>query len=154
MEIERKFLVKQLPDNLESYDTWEIEQCYLCSSPTIRIRKKNDEYILTYKNRPKEAEEGVCMSEEVELALTKEAYFHLKEKADGCCIEKVRYRIPYGKYTIELDVFSGVYEGVVLAEVEFDSVEESKKFVAPEWFLEDVSGDYHYSNCYMSSKKI
>ncbi len=154
MEIEKKFLLKNLPDDLERYEKWDIEQCYLCSSPVIRIRKKNEEYILTYKNRPPKKEKDLCMSEEVELPLTKESYLHLKEKADGLCIEKTRYLIPYENYVIELDVFHGEQKGILLAEVEFDTVEDSKKFMAPSWFAEDVSDDYHYSNCYMSLKKI
>ena len=54
---------------------------------------------------------------------------------------------------IELDVFSGVYEGVVVAEVEFDSKEAALSFVAPEWFGEDVTLDGRYHNSAMSKKK-
>ena len=151
MEIEKKFLVNELPANLTQYVLWEIEQCYLCTNPTIRIRKKNDSYILTYKN-PVHSEEALCMSEETELPLTKEAFEHLKKKCDGRCIQKSRYRIPYEKWVIELDVFHGDYEGFYLAEVEFSSTEESKMFQPPSWFGKDVSGDYHYSNSYLSQK--
>ena len=49
MEIEKKFIVEQLPENLTQYEVWEIEQCYLCTSPAIRVRKRNDSYLLTYK---------------------------------------------------------------------------------------------------------
>lgn len=154
MEIEKKYLVEQVPENLTQYDKWELEQCYLCVRPTIRIRKKDDEYILTYKNRTGEiqamAGSELCIASEVELPLTQEAYQHLKKKADGICIVKTRYRIPYGKYTIELDLFHEKYQGFCLAEVEFDSVEEGKSFVPPDWFGEDVSGDFHYTNSYMA----
>lgn len=51
MEIERKYLVKQLPENLGKYPHFVIEQGYLCTEPTIRIRRKNNDYILTYKSR-------------------------------------------------------------------------------------------------------
>ena len=118
MEIEKKFLVNELPTDLPQYELWEIEQCYLCTKPTIRIRKKNDSYILTYKN-PVHSEEALCMSEETELPLTKESFEHLKKKCDGRCIQKSRYRIPYEKWVIELDVFHGDHEGFYLAEVEF-----------------------------------
>ena len=53
MEIEKKYLVSSLPDGLQQYEAWEIEQCYLCIRPVLRIRKKNEDYILTYKNRNK-----------------------------------------------------------------------------------------------------
>lgn len=152
MEIEKKYLVTTLPDNLETYDKWEIEQCYLCSNPTIRIRKKNEDYILTYKNRDEQMKhyENLCVAEEIEVPLTKEAYEHLKTKADGKCICKTRYRIPYQNHIIELDVFHKDYEGFLLAEVEFSSIEDSKIFSKPVWFGKDVSGDFHYTNSYLS----
>lgn len=156
MEIEKKYLVKYLPDHLEQYDKWEIEQAYLCSDPTIRVRKKNDEYILTYKSRAipdfDPAGEKLCVAQEVELPLTRSAYESLKEKREGRCISKTRYRIPFGKYTIELDVFHGELDSFLLAEVEFDSLEEGQSFEPPEWFDKDVSGDYHYTNSYLSSQ--
>ena len=46
MEIEKKFKVKQLPDNLDGYEQKHIEQGYLCVNPVVRIRKSNDRYIL------------------------------------------------------------------------------------------------------------
>lgn len=153
MEIEKKYLVAKLPerDELAQFDKWEIEQCYLCTRPTIRIRKKNDEFILTYKNRiPQDAGQKLCVADEIEVPLTEEAFEHLKKKADGKCICKTRYRIPYQNHIIELDVFHRDYEGFVLAEVEFSSLEESKNFSPPVWFDRDVSGDYHYTNSHLS----
>lgn len=150
MEIEKKFLVDQLPADLTQYDVWNIEQCYLCTAGlTLRIRKKNQDYILTYKShRP--TNEALNVAEETELPLTKEAFEHLKKKCDGLCITKDRYRIPYEQWIIELDVFHGQYEGFCLAEVEFSTVEESRKFKPPHWLGKDVSGDYRYSNSYLS----
>lgn len=152
MEIEKKYLVRQLPEDLSTYPAFELEQCYLCTSPTLRIRRKNDDYILTYKSRvqPSSPDARLNVSEEVELPLTRESYEHLREKMDGKRITKTRYHIPYQKYRIELDVFHGDYEGFYLAEVEFASEEESGGFVPPEWFGEDVSGDYHYTNSYLA----
>ena len=49
MEIERKFTLKSLPDNLESYPSHHIEQVYLNYNPVVRARKQDDEYYLTYK---------------------------------------------------------------------------------------------------------
>lgn len=156
MEIEKKYLVDKLPENLSQYDKWEIEQCYLCVEPAIRIRKKNTDYILTYKNRdtdiPSGEREKFNASVEVEVPLTEEAFEHLKKKADGRCIVKTRYRIPYGKFLIELDVFHADYEGFFLAEVEFENLEEGRRFTPPEWFGRDVSGDYHYTNSYLSAQ--
>lgn len=154
MEIERKFTIKQLPEHLEQYEKREIEQAYLCTGPVVRIRKSNEDYILTYKSKkgiklPEDATARCC--EEVELPLTKEAYEHLKEKADGSVIAKTRYLIPLENHLkIELDVFHGYLDGLVFAEVEFGSEEEAAKFQCPEWFLEDVTFDRHYSNAVMA----
>lgn len=141
MEIERKFLVKQIPD-LTGLDYHEIEQCYLNVSPVVRIRKKDSQYILTYKGK------GLMAREELEADLNAESYFHLREKIDGNPITKRRYLIPYDKYTIEMDIFSGHMDGLVLAEVEFSSVQEAEDFVPPTWFGRDVTQDprYHNSN--------
>jgi len=144
VEIERKFLIKGIPDNIEKYDYHEIEQAYLTTNPVIRVRKSDDEYYMTYKGK------GFISREEYNLPLTKEAYDTLKSKADGKIISKKRVLIPYQKYMIELDIFKGDYEGLVFAEVEFDSEEEAKAFEKPDWFLEDVTEDRRYSNSYLS----
>lgn len=154
MEIEKKFLVKEIPDNLEQYDHSQIEQGYLSTEPVIRIRRIDDQYVLTYKSKTGvKNEENICVNQEVELPLTKDSYEHLKEKADGTYIEKTRYRIAYEGHTIELDLFHGSYEGMILAEVEFETVEDAEHFVKPPWFSENVSGDPHYSNAFLATGK-
>ena len=50
MEIERKYLIRELPENLETYAYHDIEQAYLCTAPVVRIRRQDDRYILTYKS--------------------------------------------------------------------------------------------------------
>ena len=154
MEIERKFTVKQLPEHLEQYQKKEIEQAYICSKPTIRVRKSNEEYILTYKSRlgmMKSEEVTARACEEVELPLTEQAYEHLKEKADGSVIAKTRYLIPIeNNRKIELDVFHGYLEGLVFAEVEFETEEAAAAYILPDWFLEDVTFDRRYSNAVMT----
>lgn len=149
MEIERKFLVKKLPESLGQYKKREIEQAYLCNDPVVRVRRDNDEYYLTYKSK------GFIAREEYNLPLTKEAYKHLLAKADGLIITKNRYEIPDGNgLTIELDIFEGDYEGLVIAEVEFDSLEQADSYTPPAWFGADVSKDGRYHNNKMSRKKI
>lgn len=145
MEIERKFLVKKLPDNLTSYKARKIEQAYLCTDPVVRVRRDNDVYYLTYKSK------GMIVREEYNLPLTKEAYGHLLAKADGNIITKTRYEIPEkDNLTIELDVFEGKFDGLLLAEVEFASEEEALGYIPPEWFGEDVSNSTKYHNSTLS----
>ncbi len=151
MEIERKYLVRQLPQKLEQYEFLDIEQGYLNEKPVMRIRRMNEEYRFTYKSKENgQSGQPVCVSQEVELPLTAEAYEHLKKKTDGILIEKTRYRIPYDTHVIELDIFHGMYEGMIVAEVEFSSVEEAETFEPPDWFGQNVSGDIHYSNAWLA----
>lgn len=145
MEIERKFLIKKSPDNLTSYKARKIEQAYLCTDPVVRVRRDNDDYYLTYKSK------GMIVREEYNLPLTKEAYGHLLAKADGNIITKTRYEIPEkDNLTIELDVFEGKFDGLLLAEVEFASEEEALGYIPPEWFGEDVSNNTKYHNSTLS----
>jgi Uncharacterized protein conserved in bacteria len=145
MEIERKFLIKELPTNLSSYPFHIIEQAYLCTEPVIRIRKQDNEFILTYKSK------GFLSREEHNLPLTSEAYEHLKTKADGIVITKKRYLIPIlDGLTIELDVFAKPYQDLRLAEVEFTCESAAKAFIPPLWFGEEVTYSTTYQNSSLS----
>ena len=149
MEIERKFIPKWLPEHLEQYTYHEIEQGYLCTNPTIRIRKMDDTYFLTYKSS------GLMAHLEQEMPLPKEAYEHLRKKTVGILITKRRYYIPFDhSHTIELDIFHGKLEGVTLAEVEFASIEEADSFTPPDWFGKDVTYDSRYHNSEMSKGSL
>lgn len=149
MEIERKFLVNEIPQNLDSYKKFEIEQGYISTKPTIRIRKINKKYVLTVKSKF-----AVCKSDgdpiinnELECEITEKEYEALKERIDGDLIQKFRYIIPLEQeLEAELDVFQGRLLGLVFAEVEFTSVEEANNFSKPTWFGRDVSDDRRYRN--------
>ncbi len=197
VEIERKFLVKELPDNLEKYPCHQIEQAYLNVSPAIRVRRQDDIYYMTYKGIRGSAGDGAeqtgsaytgkaqtgsaahldhIAQTEYNMLLTAEAYEHLASKADGNVISKKRYLIPLnddafddailesnpelkssiknGDIKIELDVFEGVFEGRILAEVEFPSEEIALVYHPAEWFSKDVTGDPGYSNAHMSAETI
>lgn len=161
MEIEKKYLVKYMPKEMDSAHVSIIEQAYLSVHPVVRIRKSNNRYILTYKSHDgiDTNEFGdICICNEIELPLTKESYEHLKTKADGMVISKKRYNIPlatysteYGKLKAELDVFYGELEGLAFVEVEFESVSSAQQFQPPEWFGDDVSEDERYRNSYLSN---
>lgn len=149
MEIERKYLIHSLPEHLEQYESRQIEQGYLCTDPVVRIRRSNANYILTYKGA------GLMVREEYNLPLTKEGYEHMREKVDGILITKTRYLIPFTHgLTIELDVFSGELEGLLLAEVEFKTEEEANRFIPPEWFGEDVTFSTKYHNSTLSQSGL
>ena len=145
MEIERKYLVRELPEALESYPSHCIEQGYLCTSPVVRIPRQDEEYWLTYKSK------GLMVREEYNLPLTREAYEHLRPKTDGILIVKTRYLIPLtDSLTAELDVFHDDYEGLLLVEVEFSTEDDANAFTPPEWFGEDVTFSAAYHNSTLS----
>lgn len=149
MEIERKYLIdkNKLPMNYNEYPYHEIEQAYLCTEPVVRVRRSDYKYYMSYKSK------GLMVREEYNLPLTKDGYEHLLEKADGIIIKKKRYLIPYDGYTVELDIFEDSYDGLVLAEVEFETEEQANTFQAPEWFGEDVTFDTKYHNSTLSQGK-
>ena len=160
MEIERKFTIKKLPENLEQYPSRLIEQGYLNTNPVVRVRRDENEYYLTYKGK------GLLAREEYNLPLTREAYAHLIAKADGIILSKRRYRIPLTDamkagspetvpaevlpLTVELDVFEGRYQGLILAEVEFPTMEQAESFTPPSWFGPDVTLSGEYQNSRLS----
>lgn len=161
MEIERKFTIRELPGDLESYPFRHIEQAYLNESPVVRVRKENDEYYLTYKGS------GMMEREETNLPLNRESYYHLRGKADGRIISKRRYLIPLPhpsfqereglppvpsdySLTIELDIFDPPFAPLVMAEVEFGSREAAEAFIPPTWFDRDVTYSKEYHNSYMA----
>lgn len=153
MEIERKYAIKYVPGELTSYPNKKIEQGYLCHNPTIRIRRSNEDYYLTYKSRigDKEKAGGAIVRNEVELPLTEEAYLTLKAKTEGNLIYKTRYLIPLTDgLTAELDVFESVLTGLVFVEVEFPDEQSADEFTPPDWFGKELSEDNRFSNYQLS----
>ncbi len=146
MEIERKYLVTEPPKDYTAWPCRLIEQAYLCTDPVVRIRRDGGDFYLTYKSK------GLLSREEYNLPLTEEAYAHLLPKADGIVLTKRRYLhpIPDTELVIEFDVFSGVYEGLMLAEVEFPDEASALAFTPPEWFREDVTFSGQYQNSRLS----
>ena len=148
-EIERKWLVDHLPNNMGTYPYTDIVQGYLCVDPVIRVRKDGEEYYLTYKGN------GELEREEYNLLLKAEAFENLLLKCDGIILEKRRYRIPVseGKYTAELDIFKGAYKGLLYVEVEFENTEEASEFTAPDWFGEEATGKPGFSNSELAMRR-
>lgn len=147
MEIERKYLIHTLIEDYLQYPHKEIKQGYISTSPVIRIRQLGTEYILTIKGQ------GLLSREEHELIINEDQFNTLSQKVDGYVIHKTRYYIPYNKHTIELDIFHDEYQGLILAEVEFDSITEANSFTPPTWFGEDVTNTPSYHNSNLSKGK-
>ena len=144
MEIERKFLVRALPPDLEAYPHTALEQAYLCRRPVLRVRREGERYVFTCKG------EGLLERQECNLPLDRPAYEALLAKTEGGRVSKTRYRIPYEGLTIELDVFAGALAPLVLAEVEFESRAQALAFLPPDWFGREVTEDPAYTNAALS----
>ena len=163
MEIERKFLIKELPDNLSDYPHQSYVQGYLCTEPVVRVRCEGDKYVLTYKGS------GLMCRDEYNLPLSKEAFEKLIKKCDGIIIKKIRYKIPLcttpesdtsvsttcqaslsSGLIAELDIFGGVYAGLMMVEVEFKTVHAANLFTPPDWFGQEVTNDSNYHNSNLS----
>lgn len=152
MEIERKFAVAKIPDDLKKYEKEEIEQGYLCIKPTVRIRKSNDEYTLNYKWKQKGLDEKIAIQNiEYTMPLTEENYKILLNKIENNLIKKDRYKIPINDgLIVELDVFHGNLEGLVFAEVEFQNIEIAESFNKPDWLGKDLCFDKRFDNTLLS----
>jgi adenylate cyclase len=147
IEIERKYLVTSLEFLNEYSIKNEIAQGYLSSNPerTVRIRIKGEKGFITIKGIGSES--GVSRFEwEKEIAV-EEAKQLLKLCEKGV-IEKTRYEIKSGKHTIEIDVFYGENDGLILAEIELEN--ENEAIVKPKWLGNEVTNDERYYNAYLS----
>lgn len=143
-EIERKFLLKRVPADLKKFPHNEIAQGYLAVEPggiQVRLRKKGAVRSLTFKRGSSKG-----TREEREIRLSAEQFDALWPATAGRRLTKVRYDIPWNGHTIEIDVYRGRHDGLVVAEVEFDDQKSCAAFEPPDWIGEDVTGKSKYSN--------
>jgi adenylate cyclase len=141
VEVERKFLVPD-PPVLAGTQADEIEQGYLAigAGGEVRVRRKGELLVLTAKR-------GSGLSrQEAEIALDRERFDALWPLTEGRRLHKRRHVLPHGDLKIEVDVYEGDLEGLVVAEVEFPSEEEARGFDPPSWLGEEVTGDKRYLN--------
>jgi len=147
-EIERKFLVRKMPGGLTSYPASDIAQGYLVSLDDglqVRLRKSGERHSLAYKRGTGN------VREEREVELTAEQFDALWPATEGKRLVKTRYEIPFGERVVEIDVYHEKHEGLLVAEVEFDTEQASKDFQPPDWLGADVTGDPRYSNPLLAS---
>ena len=144
MEIERKFLINGEMD-LSALEYDDIVQGYVSLEPEIRVRAKGGKYYRTSKSC------GDMVREEREGEISEAEFRYLMENREGGVLEKRRYYMPYGKYTVEIDVYKGSLEGLIVCEVEFPTEEEALSFIPPEFFGTDVTCDKRYKNKNLAS---
>lgn len=144
VEIERKFLVEEIPAGLDADRAHKIEQGYLALTDDgveVRVRRSDGHGFLTIKS----GGERVRLEEEIEI--DERRFRSLWPLTEARRIRKTRYLIPaeHG-LTIELDVYHGNLAGLVTAEVEIDSPEQATAFTPPAWLGRELTDDPRYKN--------
>jgi adenylate cyclase len=142
-EIERKFLLGELPERLAGRAGERISQGYLTNGegPEIRLRRAGEQTLLTVKTGSGE------VREELEVELDPYLFRTLWPLTAGRRVTKTRLREPLESgRTAEVDVYAETLDGLVVAEVEFSSAEESRAFAPPPWLGKEITGDKRYAN--------
>ncbi|HEX2391549.1 MAG TPA: CYTH domain-containing protein [Solirubrobacterales bacterium] len=142
-EIERKFLVEELPPGLEDCERIEVEQGYLAlaEDAEVRLRRAAEDLTLTVKLGAGE-DRG-----EYEVQLSAAQMDALWEACEGRRLRKRRHRLPLeGGLRAELDVYLGELDGLRVVEVEFPSERSAGEFAPPPWFGRELTGDRRFAN--------
>jgi adenylate cyclase len=144
VEIERKFLVAELPADLAQHPGERIEQGYLAIAPDgveVRVRRRAGQATLTVKSGP-----GQVRTEE-EMAIDERRFDALWRLTEGRRVSKTRHEIPLHDGAVaELDVYDGELDGLLTVEIEFGSLEASERFAPPSWVGRELTGDARYAN--------
>ncbi len=144
-EIERKFLANLalLEGRPDDYEHTAIRQGYLVigdDGSEARVRDKAGKYSITVKTK------GDLVRGEWETELSEDQFEVLWSATEGKRVEKTRFKIPYDEHVIELDIYEGQLDGLVTAEIEFESMQAAQQFVPPEWLSKDVTQDSSFKN--------
>ena len=147
IEIERKFLVKRIPEDKIKY-SHNIKQGYVVSDKqkVIRIRKKMNDFFITIKGN----KTGISRFEFEYKIPENDANQLFENFCNEGIIEKTRHYIEHKGHTWELDVFHGKNEGLIVAEIELKSEEET--FSVPEWVDQEVTDQDKYYNMNLITK--
>ncbi|KAA6327964.1 Inorganic triphosphatase [termite gut metagenome] len=147
-EIERKFLVTGEYKS-KAFAQNRIKQGYICRSKerTVRIRISNEKGCLTIKGAS-DASGRERYEWEKEIPVSEAG--ELMELCKPGIIDKVRYLIQSGKHIVEVDEFHGENQGLVIAEIELESKDET--IILPDFIGEEVTGDRRYYNSQLTKK--
>jgi adenylate cyclase len=147
-EIERKFLVTDLPPDMDRARSDLIEQGYIAivDDLEVRVRRLGGQAVLTIKKGGGQKR----LEEEIEIDAAR--FERLWPLTEGRRLEKTRHTIPASSgLELEVDVYAGELEGLVTVEVEFSSEADASSFDPPSWFGAEVTDDPHYKNQSLAS---
>jgi CYTH domain-containing protein len=153
LELERTFLAKSLPADLNKYAAKEIIDTYIpleAEHPKIRLRQKGDRHNLTKKILMEAGDSSVMEEQTIILNAEEAAAF---AQLPGKKLHKARYAYPCGDAIAEIDVFLDELAGLVVVDFEFDSAQEKEAFIMPEWCLCEVSQEEFIAGGRLCGKK-
>jgi CYTH domain-containing protein len=148
IETERKFTVTGVFPK-DAGTAKQITQGYICADPgrTVRIRIAGDDAFITIKGP---SDEKLWSRYEFERQIPLADGLELMKLCTCGVVSKVRYLVPAGKHVWEVDVFQGDNEGLVIAEIELESEQETVEI--PCWAGAEVTADRRYYNAMLSKK--
>lgn len=143
LEIERKFLVTDDSYKAMAFHSDRIAQGYLCreGGNSARVRVRGDKGYLTIKGP---SMDGGLSRFEWEKEIPESEAWELMKLCHGGIIDKTRHLVKCGNHTFEVDEFHGDNDGLVVAEVELESADET--FERPPFLGKEVTGDKRYYN--------
>ena len=112
----------------------------------VRVRDEDGAYAITVKGG-----NGASRTE-LQAPIDADSFRRLWRLTQGKRIEKVRYRIPLGESTVELDVYRGKLRGLMTAEVGFDSGRAMRRFQPPDWLGREITGRPEYANSSLATR--
>ncbi len=153
IELERTFLIKHKPKDLEKSKSFEIIDIYFPKSadhPILRIRKSGDKYFMTKKS-PLVGNDSSEQGEQT-IILSKEEWEELAN-LEGKRLRKIRYYYPFEGKTAEIDIYLDKLKGLGVVDFEFKTREEKNKFVIPDFCLLDVTQEKMTAGGILAGKK-
>lgn len=147
LEIERKFIVKELPFDYKELPKTKIKQGYIFNLPEqeLRLRKANKDYLLTIKQG-----RGIRRVE-TEIKLSNFQFNKLWKLTKNQRVKKSRYQLKNKENFIEIDIYKKDLSGLITAEVEFQSLKASRAFIPPKWFATEITEDDNFKNKNLAS---
>ena len=153
IELERTYLVKQLPEGLDGCAKKEILDIYVPETidhPVLRIRKKGEKFEIT-KKQPIHGSDS-SEQEEHTIKLSSDEFDALA-KTKGKRVRKIRYDYMYKGIKAEIDIFQDDLAGLVLADFEFNDINIKDSFKVPDFCLVDVTQDKTFAGGMLCGKK-
>ena len=152
-EIERKWLIDKdkIPYNLKdsNVEVFDIQQTYICFDPEMRVRNYNNGESYEYTIKTNMTKNGL-VRDETNIDINKKQYDNLIIKKEGNTIHKTRYQFYENKQLVAIDIFHGDLDGLAYMEIEFATIEESKKYKEPNWIKKDITDNINYKNGHLA----